>query len=377
MRKILHKSALLALVAGLWAAPAAAAVLGDTGLELGGFVQTSWQGNYTSMQNDFRIDEVQLSLGRQWKDKASFHLRLNYRHVDAYDFTGATLPFDYNKLVEQAFVTVDLLKPHGFTFTFGKFRIPAGIESPNVNESFTYSRSYTLEVGLPQFGTGAMARFQKGIFDIALYAINGWNTLTDNNDAKTFGGRVGVSLLKDKLTIGVSYVGGPEPIPSRTYINNRSPRHVIDVDAMFTGIKNLTIGAEFNYSYEDRASQVNPDKRARWLSVLGLANYRILPWLSATVRFEHADDPDGARLSLITPQVIGSMNPQQYFGMPLTIESVTASLLFTLAPGAHAILEWRNDYLARDEDRGIFPTEKSGPLTKTRRYVAASLYYTW
>ena len=59
-------------------------------------------------------------------------------------------------------------------------------------------------------------------------------------------------------------------------------------------------------------------------------------------------------------------------------ESVTAALRFTLAPGAYGILEWRNDFLARDLDkRGVFPADNGNPQTVTRRSVVASLYYAW
>lgn len=374
MKRIILTGGLLAACAlsGL----SAFAQKGPGGLQLHGFVQASWQGNYTSHQNEFRLDEVQLEVGRQWRDAASFMLRMNYRHVDTFDAQGQSLGLDYNKFIEQAYVTVDALKKKtGMSFTLGKFRLPIGIESPNVNESYTYSRSYTLEAGTPQFGTGLMLRYQRKWVDFALYAINGWNTLTDNNDAKTFGGRIGANLMDGDLTFGVSYVAGPEPIPNRAYSNVRSPRHVVDVDAMYRWRK-LTLGAEFNYSYEDRASQVNPDKRARWLSALFMANYQFTPWLSATVRYEHADDPDGSRLSLVTPQVIGAPAPRDWSGVPLTVESVTATLLFTIARGsAYGMLEWRNDFLAREEDPGLFPS--TGNPTKTRRLVSASLFYTW
>jgi hypothetical protein len=350
--------------------------LGSTGLELRGFVQGSWQGNYTSLQNEFRVDEVQLELSREWRNKMSFMLRLNYRHVDSFDATGATLGLDYNKFIEQAWVSVDLLKHMGLSFQLGKFRIPVGIESPNINEMFTYTRSYTLEAGAPQFGTGLMIHFRKSVLDLAVFAINGWNTLTDNNDAKTFGGRLGFSLLDGDLTFGVSYIAGAEPIPNRNYSNVRSPRHTIDFDLMYTGVKRLTLGFEFNYGHEDRASQVNIDKRARWLSTIGLVHYKFLPWLAGTLRYEHADDPDGSRLYQTTPQVIGSPTAADWFSQQLTIESLTLSLLFTIADGAYGVLEWRNDYLHRDQDR-VFPSEAGNPPARTRRLVAASLYYTW
>ena len=377
MKRIIRTSGLLALWAFSSLSTLAHAKENAGGLQLHGFVQSSWQGNYTSQQNEFRLDEAQLEIGREWRGTASFMLRMNYRHVDSFDAQGKSLGLDYNKFIEQAYVTVDALKKEtGMSFTMGKFRLPIGIESPNVNESYTYSRSYTLEAGTPQFGTGVMMRYQRKWVDFAIYAINGWNTLTDNNDAKTFGGRLGANLMDGDLTFGVSYVGGPEPIPNRSYVNVRSARHVLDVDAMFRWRK-LTLGAEFNYSYEDRASQVNPDKRARWLSGLVMANYQFLPWLSATVRFEHADDPDGARLSLVTPQVIGSPAPRDWAGVPLTIESVTVALLFTIQRGsAYGLIEWRNDFLAREEDPGVFPST-TGNATKTRRMVSASLYYTW
>lgn len=349
------------------------------GIDFHGFVQSSWQGNYTSGQNDFRVDEVQLEVGKEWRRTATTMLRLNYRHVDNFDAQNKLLPFDYNKFVEQAWVSLDILKKGlGLTFTFGKFALPIGYESLNAPEMHTYSRSYTLLAGVPNFGTGIMARFQKSIFDIALYAITGWNTITDNNDAKTFGGRLGLSLFDGDLLFGVSYLAGPEPIPIPGGVNPnvRSARHVLDVDLLFTGVKRLVVGAELNYGYENEASQVVSGRRARWLSARGTVHYKFLPWLGGTLRFEHADDPDGSRMRLLDTQWIGSPSPQQWTGVPVTVESLTVAALFNLARNVSAVLEWRNDWLARSEDRPIFPAEGGLP-TKARRLVAASMYFAW
>jgi hypothetical protein len=351
----------------------------SSGIEFHGFVQTSWQGNYTSGQNDFRVEEIQVDVGKEWRGTATTMLRLNYRHVDNFDAQNRLLAFDYNRLVEQAWVSVDLLKKRlGLTFTFGKFALPIGQESVNIPEMHTYSRSYTVQAGIPNFGTGLMARFQKSIFDIALYAVTGWNTISDNNDAKTFGGRLGFSLFDGDLTFGVSYVAGPEPIPvpGGTNPNVRSARHVVDVDLLFTGVKRLIVGAELNYGYENEASQVVSGRRARWLSALGTVRYKFLPWLSGTLRFEHADDPDGSRMRLLDTQWVGSPAPQQWLGVPVTVESLTVAALLHLARNVSAVLEWRNDWLARSEDRPVFPAG-GGLFTKTRRLVAASMYFAW
>jgi hypothetical protein len=347
------------------------------GIDFRGFIQASWLGNATSQQNEFRVDEVELEVGKEWADVARMLLRINFRHADSFDAKGNLGSLEVNKFVEQAWASIDLLKKRsGVTFAFGKFQLPIGYESINIPEMFQYSRSYTTEVGRPYFGTGAMVRFRRSLFDFALYAVNGWNTMTDNNDAKTFGGRLGFSLFDGDLLFGLSYVAGPEPIPNRAYTNVRSPRHVLDFDVLYTGVSKLTLGFEVNYGYEDRASQVSPDRRARWLSFLGTAHYRFLPWLAGTLRFEHADDPDGSRLYLATPQLLGTPAVDQVIGIPTTVESLTLAALFTIAENAHAVLEWRNDWLAREEDAPIYPAAAGG-ITKSRRLFAASIYYVW
>jgi hypothetical protein len=349
----------------------------EPALEHHGFVQTSWQTNLTSKQNEFRVDEAQFDIGRQWPGKASFLLRVNYRHVDVIDAQGSLQTLDYNKFIEQAWVSVDLLKKdYGLSFVAGKFALPIGYEAVNIPEMYQYSRSFTNLTSTPNFGTGVMVTFKKSIYDFALYAINGWESLADNNDAKGFGGRIGFSLLKDTLQVGVAYVASPEPIPRRAYSNVRSFRQSLDFDVTYTGIDNLTLLGGVHYSYEDRASQVIPDKRMRWFSVAGTASYKFRPWFAATLRFEHADDPDGARLYLVEPEWAGTPTADALLGTPQTLEALTVALLFDLAKGVRAVVEWRNDWAVRSEDRAVFPASEGG-VTKTRRLVAASVFYYW
>ena len=151
---------------------------------------------------------------------------------------------------------------------------------------------------------------------------------------------------------------------------------MFDVDLLYTGIRKLTIGAELNYGYEEGASQVDPTKRARWLGALGTIHYKFKPWFGASLRFEHFDDPDASRLSSMSTQWIGTPAPTALAGVPQTIESLTIAALFTISEGAHVVVEWRNDWDARDVDRGIFPTADGG-LTKTRHLFATSFYYVW
>lgn len=345
-------------------------------LKLGGFVQFSAQASATSKQVDLRLDEAQLDLTRGWKGVASFRFSTQFRYADNFDARGELTPLTINKLVEQAWVQIDALeKDAGLVFRFGKVALPIGLESINAPSMLQYSRSFSVEVGTPNFGTGMLVGFRRSIFDCALYAITGWNTLTDDNDAKTFGGRLGFSLLDGALRVGLSYVGGPEAIPNRSYVNVRSFRHVLDLDATYERGP-LTLGAELNYGYEDRASQVNPDKRARWLSALGLVHYRFLPWLSGTLRYEHADDPDGSRLYMLSSQRVGPAESTRLLGTPLTLDSLTLAALFRLGGGAHAMLEWRTDWITPNADAAVFPAA-DGALTKTRSVAVASVFYAW
>ncbi len=138
----------------------------------------------------------------------------------------------------------------GLTLKAGKFVTLLGyevIESPN---NLNFSRSFLFGFAIPLTHVGALASYSPVEWlSVTAGPVVGWDVADDNNDAMSVMGQIAFTGVKD-LTTAVNFITGPEQFGRKT-----NPRTVIDLTANYTGIKNLTLGANFDYGWEvDEAS---------------------------------------------------------------------------------------------------------------------------
>lgn len=325
-----------------------------TGIEFNGFVDFFYHLDHAPRANAFQLSEIELDVIKTWKNAASLRLDLNYMPVT--DAKGALVAPNVNDLVEQMYMTMDFLKKKtGLTFTVGKFNVPMAWEKLDATDTYQTSRGLLLEYGLPKNAVGFILGWERGPFKSQFFVVNGWEESTksfvsDNNDAKTLGLRLEVNIRKFGLKLAMSGIYGSE--------GNRpgDTRTVFDVNLTFTRIKNLMVGLEFLYGYEAGASKMVVGQRARWLGAGGMAHYRICRYFATTLRFEHMDDADGARLS----------------GVPERRRALSVAALFTIAKGAGATIEFRRDW----SDVAAFEG-KGGQKESNRSQLFVQFTYTW
>lgn len=302
MRKILSVMAgvLLAMTAG----PAYAVSGGGNSVTIenvtfSGFVETIYTNNTRTGESTFMMDQVELDIEKTIDGVGGLRFDLQYIQHDGYD--GLTT----DEIVEQGYVWLDIAGVA--KFTLGKFNAPIGFENIDPDKRYQFSNSMVFYYGAPINLTGAMISGGTGIVDVALYVANGWDSNQDNNEEKTFGGRVGVTPAEG-VNFGVSYITGDESVDSSSsgsgyrsvnaVASSADPKSLsaLDLDLTITAIHHLIIGAEFNRGKFEKMSSVKPGDDAEWTAWLVMANYHFHDRASMTVRYDVFDDEGGARL---------------------------------------------------------------------------------
>lgn len=328
-----------------------------------GFVDTSFF--YESVQNvsTFSLDQVELDIDSQLTPWAGLRFDINFLadpEVTLDGVGGRALAFDdlsTDDVLEQGYITLTLpTKNLGIeaTLRFGKFNTPIGWELLDPVDRYQFSFAHVFNYGLPFNTTGALIALKfNPIVDLQLYAVNGWDQLQDNNDNKTFGGRLGITPVED-LNWGLSFIIGPEQDD-----NDDDYRTVFDTDLTIKLIPKLLIGADFSYGFEENAGAGGRD--AKWLAGLLTLHYSFTDIIGLTLRFDAFDDKDGARLPNDNPAVTDQ-----------TTYSFTLAPVFNLGKGIRALAELR--YIKSNED--VF-LKRNGGFTDESFVVALEFTYSF
>lgn len=308
-----------------------------------GFIDTNFFYENVRNTNTFSLSEVELDLQVELKTWAGFRTDINFRAADSARINNDVLGTQFisfddlsaDDILEQGYIyfilpTRELGLPFETTFRFGKFNAPIGWELLDPVDLYQFSRADVFNFGLPFNVTGALLAFTfSPAVDLQLYVVNGWDQLQDNNKMKTFGGRLGITPVKD-VNWGLSFITGPE-----LEDNEDDYRTVFDTDLTIKLIPRLVIGAEFSYGWEENVAVRGGD--AEWLAGLLTLHYDFTDVLGLTFRFDIFDDRGGARLPNDNPAVSRQ-----------TAYSLTLNPSFLLAEGIRIYTEFK--YTKSDED---------------------------
>ena len=263
--------------------------------------------------------------------------------------------------LEEAYGSYKIPVGGGLTLKAGKFVTLLGyevIESPN---NLNFSRGFLFSFAIPLTHVGALASYQ--ITDwLAMTAgpVVGWDVARDNNSRMSVTGQVAVTALKD-LALNFNWITGPEQTRQ-----NSNPRTVLDLVSTYTGVKNLTLGLNGDYGWEEdeaslAAAATRQNNDASWWGWAGYAAYDWTETLRSALRLEYFKDVDGIRTLAVAA------------GTPVALYSVTATLQYKIWKGLVGRLEYRHD----DADRKAFSVRTPGlvPTAKTQDTFTLALYY--
>ena len=264
---------------------------------------------------------------------------------DAFPFRN-TAKFD----MQEAYAAYKIPIGSGLTVKAGKFVTLLGYEVIEAPNNLNFSRSFLFGFAIPLTHVGALASYSPTEWlSITAGPVVGWDVADDNNDTMSVMGQIAFTGVKD-LTTAVNFITGPEQFDTKT-----NPRTVIDLTANYTGIKKLTLGANFDYGWEvDEPSLKGTRSQSTDAVWWGYAGYIAYDWtekLRTAVRGEYFRDADGARTLAVAP------------GTPVSLWEITATAQYKIWKGLMGRLEFRHD----DADRKVFKIRAPG-LVPTSQY---------
>jgi hypothetical protein len=276
---------------------------------------------------------------------------------DAFPFRN-TRKYD----LQEAYVSGMIPVGNGLTIKAGKWVTLLGyevIESPN---NLNFSRSLLFTFAIPLTHVGALASYPvTDWLSVSAGPVVGWDVADDNNDKLSWTGQIAVTPLKD-LTTNFQWITGPEQF------NQGERRTVFDLVVNYTGIKNLTLGLNYDYGWEDDeasllAAATRSNSDASWW---GWALYAAYDWterLRTALRFEYFKDADGIRTLGVAA------------GSKVSLYEVTATVQYKIWRGLVGRLEYRHD----NADEKAFKIRTPGlvPTSTTLDTISLSLYYSF
>jgi len=216
----------------------------------------SWNNNHPASRNNalynFNVNANQFGLSmaeialEHTPDPVGFRVDLGfgdtYRIVNSLDNDGG-----FNQYLQQAYVSWKPTGGKGFQADFGKFVTAAGAEVIESYSNWNYSRSILFGWAIPYYHFGLRTSVPVGShFTAGFQVVNGWNSVVDNNNAKTVV-LTGTTTFS-KFAWAIGWHGGPENA------NTSAGWHHL-IDTTLTVTPTSKVSAYINYDYHQQRHQ--------------------------------------------------------------------------------------------------------------------------
>ncbi len=303
--------------------------------------------------NDFDINRAELEIENSPAEWAKFRMDIAFGEdvaiVDG--LKGGVIGAD-EVGIQQAYVALTAPVGNGLTFTAGHFATLIGAEVIESAYNFNTSRSFLFGFAIPFTHTGVYASYDfNDWFSASLGVVNGWDTVTDLNKAKTALWQLGFTP-SDTLSFSFQGTMGPDADASIGVVANDSDwLALVDFVLTWQPVEEFVFQINGDWANQQDAGS----KTADWWGVALLANYDFNDLFGLTVRGEMFDDNSGFRFG-------GGTNHNLYEG------TITAH--FYMNDGFEARLEGRHDH----SDRAFF-VKANGTTRKYQDTVSAELLY--
>jgi hypothetical protein len=264
------------------------------------YVETNYQWNFNKPSNgithlrgfDNRHNTFTLSnaaVGGSWDTHGAFgHVMLQVGHTPSTYYlaepslggasgTNATSS-ELFKYIQEAYAGYRIPGVDGLMISAGVFLSPIGIEAMPVHANDHWSRS-NLFFGLPFYHTGAKLTYLLSDVIVGSLAVyNGWNSVVDNNNAKSIAAELQIMPL-DALSLALVYFSGIER--STGAPEGNAWRHLFDVQAIVEAHPRLTLSAHLNGGFEP-----NNFGTSGWIASAFYARVMLLEELRFAMRFD-------------------------------------------------------------------------------------------
>ena len=343
-------------------------------LTISGMVMTS--GNYNANEpddqlnrfhefdataNTFQLDEVQLIFQKEPEEGIGFRTDLIFAEVADNIASGGTSSSD-NLDVEQGYVSYRTsLYDHPLDIWFGKYTTLAGaevIEDPS-GYNWNITHSFLFYYTIPFTHTGVRVTYAPYDWLTVIAGVNnGWDVLTDNNNAKTLETGLGLTPY-DWLSWFTSFYHGAEQ--SGDQGNQRS---LISSVLTVTATDKLTLMVDGVYGFEEDIADVSLGTLdAEWWGIAGYLRYMLSDEWGLSLRAELFNDHDGVR-TLSANGGPSTRTEQELWEFTVTTD-------YTLYEGLVLRAEYRHD----ESDKNLF--QDKGNANDSQDIVSLQTIYSF
>lgn len=221
--------------------------------------------------------------------------------------------------VTEAYVSYTAPVGSGLRFDFGKMGTFIGAEVMEARDNPTYSRSFLFNYAEPLTHTGVKMGYAfSDAVNAAFFVVNGWDNVTDNNSAKSFGLSIGLTPA-EAFSASLNVLIGPEQAN-----NSSHQRTLYDVVATIKPVKPLSIILNYDDGKEEKVdgalvpSGITGD--AKWSGLSGIVKYEFTDTYSLAVRGEYFDDKDGYRTGTVQKLQEVTVSPEIKLGGNLVLK---------------------------------------------------------
>jgi hypothetical protein len=187
-------------------------------------------------------------------------------------------------------------RPEGsrWSFDFGKMYTHVGLEVPKAKDNWQFSRSILMAYSMPFWHTGLRVGYDviPNELTTSVYIYNGWNSIHDNNSAKTLG--VQAKWVKGSTTAVYNYIGGPEQAGNES---NWKTVHEVNVTSEF--LPTWQVGADVLVGKERNVvigSAATATPRASWYGATIAVRKQLTEKAYLSPRYEWYRDNHGLTL---------------------------------------------------------------------------------
>lgn len=332
------------------------------GIQVSGFIDTTFNYNFNEPKgprenrlrvfdrpaNTFSVNLVEVALEKKAAEPGTAGFRVDFDAGRDVPFFRAAGFEAGNFDIEQAFVTYKAPVGDGLTITFGKFVTLLGAEVIESPDNFNISRSFLFGFAVPFTHTGLLLNYPvTNIVDLTVGIVNGWDNIDDNNDSKTFIGRLAFNVA-ESFMVAVAGIFGTEQA------DRESPkRWVIDLVSIIKPLPGLTLVLNVDYGREDEAVTIDSLLiDAEWGGVALITHYAFTEKFAMSVRGEIFSDWDGART-----------------GSDQDLWEIALTAIYKWVKGFETRLEYRHD------QSNVRSFDRDGRPTKSQDTVATEFIF--
>jgi hypothetical protein len=281
-------------------------------------------GTTAKRADEFSLNQAQIELSAE-PAPLGFRLALGFgtavEVVHAGEPEGSAVGQDVWRNVVYASVLYRAPVGKGLLFEGGIYPCHVGFEAFNSKDNWNYTRSWLGELS-PYYVTGLRVSYPfTDRWTGELHVVNGWQLISDNNSATTFGTRVAYS--GPRASVSFNTLVGPE-LPD----DDEDWRILGDVVVSVPVGAFWTLGATVDAARQDQWT----GETAHWAGAAVYARYAPPESkLAVALRLERFDDDDGA-----------------ISGTPQRLDEATLTLEYRPTPNLIVKLEARHDKSTAD-----------------------------